>query len=62
VFKVVFTFVLPVLLVSNVPARLFTERLTDASIWLLVGLALVCAVGSEWIWRRSLRHYRSASS
>jgi ABC-2 type transport system permease protein len=62
VFKVVFTFVLPVLLVSNVPARLFTERLTGASIWLLVGLALVCAVGSEWIWRRSLRHYRSASS
>jgi ABC-2 type transport system permease protein len=62
VFKVVFTFVLPVLLVSNVPARLFTERLTDVSILLLVGLALVCAVGSEWIWRRSLRHYRSASS
>lgn len=62
VFKVVFTFVLPVLLVSNVPARLFTERLTDVSILLLVGLALVCAAGSEWIWRRSLRHYRSASS
>lgn len=61
-FRSVFTFVLPVLLVSNVPARQLTDRLASSSCWLLIGLALVCALASEWIWRRSVRHYRSASS
>lgn len=61
-FRSVFTFVLPVLLVSNVPARQLTERLTSSSCWLLLGLAIACALASEWIWRRSVRHYRSASS
>lgn len=61
-FRSVFTFVLPVLLVSNVPARQLTERLTSNSCWLLIGLALACALASEWIWRRSVKHYRSASS
>jgi ABC-2 type transport system permease protein len=61
-FRSVFTFVLPVLLVSNVPARQLTERLTSSSCWLLLGLAIACALTSEWIWRRSVRHYRSASS
>ena len=62
VFKTVFTFVLPVLLVSNVPARLLTERLTSSSCVLLVGMALGCAILSEWIWRKSLKRYTSASS
>lgn len=62
IFRSVFTFVLPVLLVSNVPARLLTERLTSASTLLLVGLAVVCAIVSEWLWRLSLKHYTSASS
>jgi ABC-2 type transport system permease protein len=62
IFRAVFTFVLPVLLVSNVPVRLLTERLTSASGWLLVGMAVICAVASEWIWRRSVRRYTSASS
>lgn len=61
-FRSVFTFVLPVLLVSNVPVRLLTDRLTTHSCLLLVGMALGCAVLSEWAWRRSLKHYRSASS
>jgi ABC-2 type transport system permease protein len=61
-FRSVFTFVLPVLLVSNVPARQLTERLTSSSCWLLLGLAIACALASELIWRRSVRHYRSASS
>jgi ABC-type uncharacterized transport system permease subunit len=29
---------------------------------LLIGLAIVCALASEWIWRVSVKHYRSASS
>lgn len=62
IFRSVFTFVLPVLLVSNVPARLLTDRLANTSILLLVGLALTCAIISEWLWRLSLKHYTSASS
>ena len=47
VFKTVFTFALPVLLVSNVPARLLTDRLTSSSCFLLVGMAIACAFFSE---------------
>ena len=63
VFKAVFTFVLPVLLVSNVPVRLLTNTL-HSQVWLLVllGMAVVCALVSEWVWRISLRRYTSASS
>ena len=63
VFKAVFTFVLPVLLVSNVPVRLLTDTLHSRA-WLLVllGMAVVCALVSEWVWRMSVRHYTSASS
>ena len=62
IFRSVFTFVLPVLLISNVPARLLTDRLTSSSCLLLVGLAILCALGSEWIWRISVKRYTSASS
>ena len=62
IFRAVFTFVLPVLLVSNVPARLLTDRLTGAAVLVLVGLALFCALASEWIWRVSVKRYTSASS
>ena len=63
VFKAVFTFVLPVLLVSNVPVRLLTDTLHSRG-WLLVllGMAGGCALASEWVWRISLRRYTSASS
>ncbi|MCC6822982.1 MAG: ABC-2 family transporter protein [Verrucomicrobia subdivision 3 bacterium] len=63
VFKAVFTFVLPVLLVSNVPVRLLTDTLHSQA-WLLVllAMAVVCALASEWVWRISLRRYTSASS
>lgn len=62
IFRSVFTFVLPVLLVSNVPARLLTERLTSTSCFLLIALAVGCALASEWIWRISVKRYTSASS
>lgn len=62
IFRSVFTFVLPVLLISNVPVRLLTERLTGASVWLLIGMAALCALASGWVWRLSVRRYRSASS
>lgn len=62
-FKAVFTFVLPMLLVSNVPVRLLGKTLTDYTpLVLLLGLAVVCAVVSECVWRYAVRHYTSASS
>jgi len=62
-FRAIFTFVVPVLLVSNVPVRVLTNTL-DSGSWLLLllGMAGGCAVASEWVWRKSLRRYTSASS
>lgn len=63
VFKAVFTFALPVLLVSNVPTRVLADKIASPSAWLLLLLVgLGWAVFSEWFWRHSLRHYTSASS
>jgi ABC-2 type transport system permease protein len=63
VFKVVFTFVLPVLLVSNVPVRVLADKLQSPVLWLvLLGMGGVCAVLSEWFWRVSVRRYTSAST
>jgi ABC-2 type transport system permease protein len=62
-FRRVFTFVIPMLLVSNVPARLLADKLADwRPITLLLVMCAACAVVSELGWRRSLRHYTSASS
>ena len=63
VFKVVFTFVLPVLLVSNVPTRVLADKLQSPALWLvLLGMGVVCALISEWFWRVSVRRYTSAST
>ena len=62
-FKVVFTFVFPMILVANVPARLLADTLqTPARALLLLGMSLACFVMSELGWRFALRHYTSASS
>jgi ABC-2 type transport system permease protein len=62
-FRRVFTLVLPMLLVSNVPAQTLLGTLRSP--WhplLLLGLSGVCFVVSEWVWRLSLRRYSSASA
>ena len=62
-FRAVFTFALPMLLVSNVPVRVLADKLTSPSMWLLlIGLGIMWAVISEWFWRFSLRRYTSAST
>ena len=62
-FKAVFTFALPMLLVSNVPVRVLIGTLTDYKLLLLLlGMVVFCAMISEWIWRHSVRRYTSASS
>ena len=62
-FRAVFTFALPVLLVSNVPTRVLADKLTSPASWLLLlGIGAVWSVISEGFWRLSLRRYTSASS
>jgi ABC-2 type transport system permease protein len=62
-FKAVFTFALPILLVSNVPVRVLADKITSPSMWLLLlGLGVVWTVISEWFWRFSLSRYTSAST
>lgn len=62
-FKMAFTFAIPMLLVSNVPVRLLADKL--ASPWpvlTLLGMSVVCAAVSHLFWRVSLARYTSASS
>ena len=62
-FKVTFTFVLPVLLVANVPARVLAQKISDPrQIVLLLAMVVICFIGSEIGWRFALKHYTSASS
>jgi ABC-2 type transport system permease protein len=63
VFRAVFTFVLPMLLVSNVPARVLTDKISEPEpVLLLLLIALVCFALSEAGWRASIKRYTSASS
>ena len=62
-FKAFFTFAIPMLLVSNVPARLLADKLSSPKpMLLLAGMCALCLVVSEWGWRKSLKRYTSASS
>ncbi len=60
-----FTFLIPVLVVVNVPARLMAQPM-HAEYWYLAIFALLATVGSllasRWMFLRSLDAYRSASS
>lgn len=63
VFKAVFTFAIPMLLVSNVPVRVLADKLQSPwQVLLLVGMTAVCMLVSEWGWRKSVARYTSASS
>lgn len=60
-----FTFLIPVLIVVNVPARLVTRPLEEQS-WSLalfaIGATALSLWLSRWVFRRALLSYRSASS
>lgn len=64
----VFTFVIPVLVVVNVPARLLAQPLTPRAVWEwpLAGFTVLATVASlaisRWVFQRALLSYRSASS
>jgi ABC-2 type transport system permease protein len=58
-----FTFVIPVLLIINVPARVMVKTLDEPLlIGFLVGMTVVLFAVSRWFFRFSLARYRSASS
>ncbi len=63
-----FLFIIPVLIVVNVPARLMAGLFdpNEAWEWFLVGFAVVATVvsvlASRWVFQRALLSYRSASS
>ena len=63
-----FTFVVPVLVVVNVPARVLARPVSPdrPEHWALIAWALVATVGSllvsRRVFRRALLSYRSASS
>ena len=63
-----FTFVIPVLLVVNVPARLIAKPMDPRTPdeWIMVGWAMVATIisllTSRWVFAKALSSYRSASS
>ncbi len=66
--RITFTFVVPVLIAVNVPARMLVTPLypNQPAEWLLPGFAVFATIGSlivsRWVFTRSLLSYRSASS
>lgn len=65
VFKAVFTFAIPMLLVSNVPVRVLVNKLSSPRLLplgLLLAMSVFCFALSELGWRASVRRYTSASS
>jgi len=62
-FKAVFTFVVPVLLIANVPVKLLVDKLrSPLELAQVLVMTLVCLAVSEGVWRAALRRYGSASS
>ena len=64
----VFTFILPILVIINVPARLLAQPLVPRQGWEwgLAAFAFVATIASlaisRWVFQRALRSYSSASS
>jgi ABC-2 type transport system permease protein len=62
-YRRVFTFVLPMILVSNVPSQVLLGTLkSPANVVILLVMGLACFAASEWVWRVCLRRYASASA
>ena len=62
-FKALFTFAIPMLLVSNVPVRVLANKVDSfVPLVVLLAMSVLCFTLSEWGWRASLRRYTSASS
>lgn len=62
VLRVVLTYILPMLVVTNFPAKMILEMYQDSWPWYGMGLGLLFYGISTLCWRKALRVYRSASS
>jgi len=63
-FRFVFGWIIPVVIIANIPARLLIKPLGQP-LWLVAHLAIASAIVfwlSRIFWRFALRHYSSASS
>jgi ABC-2 type transport system permease protein len=63
-FRIIFGWIVPVIIVANIPARLLIKPLGGPT-WLMFHLVTAAAVAiycSRLFWRFALRHYSSASS
>jgi ABC-2 type transport system permease protein len=63
-FRFIFSWIIPVVIVANIPARLLIKSLGQPG-WLMLRLVLAASIvcwGSRIFWRFALRHYSSASS
>jgi len=62
-FKAVFTVVIPMLVVANVPVKVLAGTLNaPAELILMFGLSGATALSSKLIWTCAMRRYTSASS
>lgn len=64
VFRLIFGWVVPVIIVANIPARLLIKSLGQPA-WLMFHLVVAGSIAvliSRGFWRWALRHYSSASS
>ncbi len=63
--RLLFTYVIPILLVVNVPANLIAKPFSQEYAWLALFAVLATAAGlvvSRWVFQQALASYRSASS
>jgi len=63
-FKFVFSWIVPVIIVANVPARLLMRSLESPGplFWQIAGAAFIVATGTRLFWQNALKRYSSASS
>ncbi len=64
VFKVIFTYAIPVIIVANVPTRFLTRALDSPlhGIFQLAAVTIFIVCATRLFWRLALRRYSSASS
>jgi ABC-2 type transport system permease protein len=58
----VFTYILPILLVVNVPSRVMVKTIEPKMVGFIMVVTVASLAASRWFFQRALRSYRSASS
>ena len=63
-FKIIFSWVIPVIIVANIPSRILMRSLEQPSLLLLQlgGAAFLVVTGTRLFWQSALKRYSSASS